>query len=960
MGLGCSVPTLGQVQIIRTEVHRDVSPPLRDLANAAPQVDLTPRESEPLRRIPLPPGLKPAEEPDSVIQRTAIATPAAFAPTVGNSFDGIGQGQFSFFGQPAPPDTNGAVGLTQYVQWVNTLFGVFDKSTRVLTLGPIAGNTLWSGFGGLCETHNDGDPMVVYDKLANRWVLAQFAIGSTSPPFAAPFLQCIAISTTPDATGTYNRYSFEYSAFDDYPKMAVWPDAYYVTFNMFDVSTNPATFIGSDACAYDRSAMINGQPSTQICFQQGPSVGGLLPSDLDGSTPPPPGSPNYMVYFGTNSLNLFQFHADFGTPSASTFTGPAVIPVAPFTPLCNATGTCVPQAGTTNQLDSLGDRLMHRLAYRDFGTHESLVVNHSVDAAPGGGVRWYEIQNPAGTPSVAQQSTFAPDSNFRWMGSIAMDKAGDIAVGYSLSGSSMKPAIAFTGRTASDPVNIMETETIILNGTGSQTTSLFGTPLTRWGDYSAMQVDPSDDCTFWYTSEYLKTDGAFNWSTRIANFKFPNCGVGTTPSTTALSPLASVNFGDPTMFIATVSPSAATGSVTFRDGNNAMGSSVLNGGSASFTTSVLTAGNHSITALYSGDATFAANTSPALVQVVNKATPVITWPVPAPITFGTALGATQLNATTTAAGTFAYTPAAGTVLNAGHQTLSVTFTPGDTADFNNAAASVPLTVSPATTSTLLSSFSPSVTVGSPVTLTATVTSNGGTPSGTVSFNDGPTALGNVTLVGGSASLNTSSLATGPHLITASYSGSQNFTSSVSLTFTQNVTDYTVSASPASLKIKQGQSGTVKITVSPLNGFDGQVSFGCSGLPLGDSCTFSPARLVLNGSATDATLTIVAGSQQSSLHAPGAQGGNSVYGLGLMVGGIGFMLVAGTRAHSKRSSARWRSLLLVITLSLVLSGLEACQFLNSLVNPSSPPASVTVTTTSGFLNHNTTVVVTVDP
>jgi hypothetical protein len=445
---------------------------------------------------------------------------------VGISFEGLGNGQYGFSVNAVPPDTNGAVGATQYVQWVNESFAVFNKSTGALVAGPTAGNTLWSGFGGGCQSNNDGDPIAIYDKIANRWVMSQFSVSTT------PYLQCIAVSTTSDATGTYNRYSFQYNNFDDYPKMGVWPDAYYETFNMFN---NSNAFVGSDACAYDRSAMLAGHTATQICFQQGSSVGGLLPSDLDGTTLPPTGSPNYMVYFSTNSLKLFRFHVDFATPSNSTFTGPTTISVAAFTPLCGG-GTCVSQPGTTNQLDSLADRLMHRLAYRNFGTHESLVVNHSVVANSGGGVRWYEIQNPSGTPSLAQQGTFAPDSNFRWMGSIAMDQAGDLAVGYSVSNaSSVRPSIAYAGRLASDPSGTLGAEVNVVSGTGSQTT------YSRWGDYSAMTVDPVDDCTFWYTQEYMKVTGVFNWNTRIANFKFPGCGGGGGNPVVSLSP-ASLKF----------------------------------------------------------------------------------------------------------------------------------------------------------------------------------------------------------------------------------------------------------------------------------------------------------------------------------------------------------------------------------------------------------------------------------
>lgn len=471
--------------------------------------------------IPLPSGFKPANEPDTVLQKTIPRKDlaASISSTIGLNFEGLGIGFPNYTINVAPPDTEGAVGLTQYVQWVNLSFAVFDKTTGNVIFGPVAGNTLWANFGGGCETENDGDPVVTYDKLANRWVFSQFVVKSQ------PFLQCVAVSTTSDATGTYNRYSFEYSNFDDYPKMGVWPDAYYETFNMFVGNT----FVGADACAYDRNAMLNGQPATQICFQQAATVGGMLPADLDGRIAPPPGSPNYLMVFDVNSLDLYKFHVDFVTPSNSTFTGPINIPVAPFTPFCPSVHGCVPQpGGDGTNLDSLGDRLMYRLAYRNFGDHESLVVNHSVVADPvnqNSGVRWYEIRNPNGAtpPVVAQQSTFAPDSGFRWMGSAAMDASGNLAVGYTVLDNASVPPLfasgAIAARSALDPPNQLQAETVIASGTGTQTSGL-----TRWGDYSAMQVDPVDDCTFWYTTEYLTKTGSFDWNTRVANFKFPGCG----------------------------------------------------------------------------------------------------------------------------------------------------------------------------------------------------------------------------------------------------------------------------------------------------------------------------------------------------------------------------------------------------------------------------------------------------
>lgn len=503
-------------------MQHDVSAPLRDLAKTTPAVQSGPTDADDLKVIPLPSGFKPSSEPDTVLQKNATGAPTdpvTTGPTAGLNFEGLGTGFPNFPVHVAPPDTNGAVGLTQYVQWVNLSFVVFDKATGNVALGPVAGNTLWQGFGGGCEADNDGDPIVTYDKLADRWVFSQFVVRNQ------PFLQCVAVSTTPDATGTYNRYAFQYSNFNDYPKMGVWPDAYYVTFNIFDANFN---FSGADACAYDRNAMLNGQAATQVCFQQASTVGSLLPADLDGHIPPPAGSPNFMMDFGANSLNLYKFHVDFVTPANSTFTGPVNIPVAPFTPFCPQVRGCVPQPpGDGTRLDSLGDRLMYRLAYRNFSDHESLVVNHSVVADPtnqNSGVRWYEIQNPNGAaPTVAQQSTFAPDGSYRWMGSVAMDVSGDLAVGYSVVNSTsvppVFPSVAFAARAASDPASTLQAETSLVAGAGSQT---FG--LTRWGDYSAMQVDPQDDCTFWYTTEYLQNSGSFNWNTRIASFKFPGCG----------------------------------------------------------------------------------------------------------------------------------------------------------------------------------------------------------------------------------------------------------------------------------------------------------------------------------------------------------------------------------------------------------------------------------------------------
>ena len=471
------------------------------------------KEAKDKRRVPYEDS--PSHIDDAAAQtehRSSVSSNALTTPGLGR--DGVGVGFPGFTVQSAPPDTTGVVGATQYVQWVNTSFAVFDKATGNVVYGPVPGNTLFTGFGGGCEANNDGDPVVQYDKAANRWVMMQFSVSTT------PYTQCVAVSQTSDATGAWNRYSFTYTGFNDYPKAGVWPDGYYVTYNIF----NGNSFGGSKVCAMDRTKMLAGLAATQQCFQLSTSYGGLLPSDLDGSIQPTTGAPNFVMNFGTNTLNLWKFHVDWATPASSTFTGPTALSVAAFAAACGG-GTCVPQASTNRTLDSLADRLMYRLAYRKFADgHDALVVNHAVKIGNGGakntysGTRWYEVRDPAGTPTVFQQSSYAPDNTHRWMGSIAMDKQGNIALGYSASSGTIKPAIRYATRLAADPLNTLSNETLIIQGTGAQT----GT-LSRWGDYSHMSVDPVDDCTFWFTTEYLKANGSFNWSTRIASFKINGC-----------------------------------------------------------------------------------------------------------------------------------------------------------------------------------------------------------------------------------------------------------------------------------------------------------------------------------------------------------------------------------------------------------------------------------------------------
>ncbi len=497
---------------ISQEVQRDVLKSLKDVA-VAPSGELRIREPRGLPRPRPYTGVPQPEVVDQVVQSSVTASkasgPLAPVATITNNFDGLGNGIAGFRVNSAPPDTHGAVGTTQYVQVVNgSAFAVYNKVNGALVMGPVATNSLWRGFGGKCETANDGDPIINFDSIANRWVISQFAV----TPLAAPFLECVAVSQTADATGAYNRYAFSYNDFPDYPKFAVHPDAYYFTFNVFNAALT--AFVGARACAYDRARMLQGLSATQQCFTL-PRNGdfSLLPSDPDGSSPVAAGSPNYLLALRTTtSLGLYKFKANFANPALTTFTGPTVIPVAAFTPLCSATGTCVRQPGTTNQLDGLGDRLMSRLSYRLYRDgRESLVANHSIET----GLRWYEIRNPgAAAPTVFQQGTYAPTSATRWMGAMAQDKSGNFLLGYSVSSDTLRPSIAVAARAPTDAPGTLGAENMIITGTGVQTGGL-----DRWGDYSSMTLDPNDNCTFWFTTEYLKANGSFNWNTRIASIR---------------------------------------------------------------------------------------------------------------------------------------------------------------------------------------------------------------------------------------------------------------------------------------------------------------------------------------------------------------------------------------------------------------------------------------------------------
>ncbi len=507
-------------------VHADISPALRDMTPLpVPDMSLTPRDMKDDFNSDLMQAF--GFQDYDMSTDTTIYPPRIPAPLV------------SFNGQPnisnvAPPDSVGDVGPNHYVAMSNLSFQIFTK-TGTSVFGPALTNTLWAGFGGPCQTENAGDPVVLHDQLANRWLLMQFT--SAGPVWYV----CLALSTGPDPTGTYQRYQISTGGnFPDYPKMSVWPNGYYVSTREFLGAGGP--FQGAGAYAMDRVQMLAGNLApTVISMLATPTpaynVGdGLLPADIDGFTLPPAGSPAYFMgamddggpYAAPqDALTLWKYTANFVTPASSTFVLTNTIPIAPYDTIYPCPGggrSCIPQSGTTNLVDiqSYRQRPLHRLAYRNFGSHQSLVTNQSVEApGPFAGVRWWEIRSPNVTPLIYQQGTYAPaDGLHRWMGSAAQDSAGNMALGYSTSSATTFPSLAYTGRLAGDPLNTMpQGEGVIHTGTGSQTGGG-----QRWGDYSSLNVDPTDDCTFWFVSEYVPVTSERGWQLRIGSFRFNECG----------------------------------------------------------------------------------------------------------------------------------------------------------------------------------------------------------------------------------------------------------------------------------------------------------------------------------------------------------------------------------------------------------------------------------------------------
>ena len=558
----CALPLVAQENntYIQHAERFAVSAPLRDLAKLPQPAQYGFHEANPVRRIP-------KRAVGQVVDRVEQSSVPAGGPayTIGADILGVGNGFPNYSVPDAPPDTNMAVGDSQIVQWVNVSYTICSK-TSPYTCGPaIAGNLIWSSLGGVCAGNNDGDIIAQWDVQAHRWLLTQNV-------FVSPYKVCVAISTTPDATGTYYLYQFPVlnSGFPDYPKWGQWPPNQWAeTWNNF--GPGGSGFVGPVMCIYDRQKLLAGdQTAEQICHQYPSSSqvpeDSLLPADADSITMPPNGQAQFAIgsVGDVDNSHLSLYSAQVNNPSdwtqGATFTGDnnsQLLTIASFTPACNGAygGACVPQKGITDLADSLGDRLMYRFAYWEdqplanvLGTppkpvpSQHWLVNGDVTASQGQNApRWMEITAPIkkitlpadlSKVTVFQQGTYAPDGNWRWMGSIARDKVGDILLGYSESCGStcpggtnggVYPSIFIAGRQVNDPLGLgqLEAEVQVVGGSGSQPDTS-----NRWGDYSSMRIDTNDGmhgCTFWYTTEYYMVTQRFDWSTQIASAKFSNC-----------------------------------------------------------------------------------------------------------------------------------------------------------------------------------------------------------------------------------------------------------------------------------------------------------------------------------------------------------------------------------------------------------------------------------------------------
>jgi hypothetical protein len=667
-------------------------------------------------------------EPKVVTGADHSASPAEPALVLGSmptptlSFDAM---TFNLNGAGHPPDTNGDVGLNHYMEAVNTSIGIYTKTTGAKATA-FTFNSFWSGAatGTACDTGNQGDPIALYDSINQHWIFMDFAWTNLQD---GPYYFCFGVSQTSNPLGSYWRYAIRaddaaHPWLPDYPKGGVWPDGLYFSANMFDCLDSAcasATPNGARAYALNLQKMEAGLALTanDVQAKDASSYFTLMPSNVRGALPPA-NTPNYFVSEDQSLFrwDVFKFHVDFTTPANSTLTGPTQVSQASYTLAVSS----VPEPSPGNNSDTLRDRMMFLNQYRNISGTESLWVQHTTGAASTStptGIQWAQINVTGGTINTTpvQQQIFnnGVDGLNRFMGSMAVDRQGNVALGYTASSSSVAPDIRYVGRLASDPLNQMpQSETTLLPGVtrSVQTGNCGGSACTRWGDYSAMTVDPVDDCTFWYANMYFPIQGP-NWVTRIGSFKFPSCGSGTTLTNTVTTVSSSPNpsvFGQAVTLTATVTISGAgagtpTGTAAFFDSGSPIGMSSLNvGGQAAISIASLTVGVHNaITATYSGDANFASSTSSTYTQTVNKA----------------------------------------------NATISVTSAPN-----------------------------PSV-FGQMVTFTATVNAAGAvTPTGAITFTIDSNVASVVSLSSGVATFSTSALITGTHPVTATYGGSANFNS----------------------------------------------------------------------------------------------------------------------------------------------------------------------------------------
>jgi hypothetical protein len=518
--------------VINLPTHADVSIPLRDMIRQpAAAVNPQPR----LMHGPLP---TKATRPSGAAGINSILNLAGppLSATIGINVEG--QGNVGSLNCPnvsgavvAPPDTEGAVGDTQYVQWVNLCYTVFDKATGNVVAGPFAGNAFWNGFAGSCATTNDGDPVILFDHINHVWIASQNMFG--------PYATCVAVSQTADATGVWNRYQYTQPGFPDYPKWGVTPNVYFQTQNNFGTGS---AYVGVTLCAYDGVAMRAGSSkAAQVCMVDNSNGtlfdDSMLPADFDKDAPAPAGkkaAPPFEILLGSidntnpgSNVYEYVFTPNFKQSKKSTLKGvggsmPIAVPA--YSLACGGFGACVPQPSAGSELlDSLGDRLMFRLAAYDDGTTTHFLVNHSVNDTAATAVAWYEFtaaDSSLTSLSLAQTGRTPDDAEYRWMGSVARDTYGDIALGYSRSSTAAGdyPSIYLSGQAAGEPAGTTDAEQLAWQGGGSQSSTA-----NRWGDYSAMSLDPGDLCTFWYTTEYYPADGRFAWDTRVVSLKFPSC-----------------------------------------------------------------------------------------------------------------------------------------------------------------------------------------------------------------------------------------------------------------------------------------------------------------------------------------------------------------------------------------------------------------------------------------------------